>query len=131
MHKRILLAEDDPAIVKVTRLRLEYAGFEVVTAQNGEEAWRQAVNDPTLDLVLMDIKMPKLNGFEVCQRLKADPRTASIPIIIMTATTIYLQDLANRCIELGASDWVRKPFRSEELLQKIHRVLAEEGPTYG
>ncbi len=84
-------------------------------------------DDPTFDLVLMDIKMPKLNGLEVCQRLKADPHTAIIPIIIMTATTIYLQDLANRCIELGVSDWVKKPFRSNELLQKVHRVLAEEG----
>ena len=127
MKKRVLLAEDDPAILRMTKLRLEHAGYEVVSVANGQDAWQHVSDDPTFDLVLMDIKMPKLNGLEVCQRLKADPHTAIIPIIIMTATTIYLQDLANRCIELGVSDWVKKPFRSNELLQKVHRVLAEEG----
>ncbi len=131
MHKRVLLAEDDPAILKMTRLRLEHAGFEVVTAHDGEDAWRQAEANPAFDLVLMDVKMPKLNGFEVCQRLRANPKTAAIPIIIMTASALYWQDLANRCIELGVADWVKKPFRSQELLQKIHRVLGEGGRGHG
>jgi CheY-like chemotaxis protein len=123
MKQRILVAEDDPSILKMMKLRLEYEGFEVVLTVDGEQAFNQATADGVIDLILLDIKMPKLDGFEVCKRLKADPVTAKIPIILFTASEAHWLKLADRCIELGVADWIRKPFRSEDLLAKIRKVL--------
>ncbi len=124
-RKRILLAEDDPSILKMTKLRLEYEGFDVIVATDGSQAIEQAMANGGLDLILMDIRMPKLDGLQVCQHLKADPATANIPIIVFTASTGRWQSLADRCLELGVEDWLKKPFTSRELLGKIHRVLGE------
>lgn len=125
--KRILLAEDDPAILKMTAARLAYEGFAVVTATDGEEVLNQVSANGTFDLLLMDIKMPKLDGFQVCQRLKANPATAKIPIVIFTGSLTTWQRLTNQCIDLGISGWVKKPFTSEELLEKVHRALGPAG----
>jgi len=124
--KKILLAEDDVAIVKMTKRRLEHEGYEVVTALDGEEALERATTDGAVDLILLDIKMPKLSGYDICKRLKANRKTAGIPIIIFTATEAYLKRIADLCIELGTQDWIRKPFDSKELLEKIRKVLGED-----
>ena len=76
-----------------------------------------------MDLILLDLKLPKLDGFEVCRRLKADPATATIPIVVFTGTEEYSRGLADRCVELGIAEWLKKPFRSQELLEKIQRAL--------
>ena len=128
MKKRILLAEDDQAILQMTKLRLEHAGFEVVLAVDGEAAINAAIGPGGFDLILLDIRMPKCDGFEVCRRLKAHAATASIPVVVITASSTHWQYLAHRCIELGVTDWLRKPFRSRELLEKIHRALGEPLP---
>ena len=125
--KRIVLAEDDPLILKTTKLRLEHAGFEVVPATDGEEALRRAAGHGVIDLFLLDVKLPKLDGYEVCQRLKHDPATAKTPIIIVTGSAAHLVHLANRCRELGVTDWLVKPFRSEELIETVRRALGEAG----
>jgi CheY-like chemotaxis protein len=125
MRQKILLVDDDPSILKVTKLRLEHEGYEVLIAHDGEEALAQAAPGRAIDLVLLDLKMPKVNGVEVCQRLKADPRTASIPIVLFTGSESLLDRLSNVCVELGAADWIEKPFRSEALLEKIRKVLVE------
>ena len=123
--KRILLAEDDPSIMKTTKFRLEHEGFDVVTAADGEAALQEAGAVP-IHLVLLDIKLPKLSGYEVCRRLKDNKATAKIPVLIFTASEGQMKYLANRCIEVGAFDWLKKPFRTVELMDKIHRALAEE-----
>lgn len=125
MSRRILLAEDDLSVVKMTKLRLEHEGFEVVVAKDGEEALDEAAG-LKIDLILLDVRMPKLDGFEVCQRLKADTHTAKIPIIVFTASTARWSQMADRCIELGVVDWLKKPFRSQDLLDKIRRALRME-----
>ncbi|MBI4598507.1 MAG: response regulator [Candidatus Omnitrophica bacterium] len=125
--KRILIAEDERNVLKMTKARLEFEGYDVVTAEDGEEAIAQASSAVPIHLILLDIKLPKLNGYEVCRRLKTDAATKKIPVVIFTASESQLQHLANRCIEVGAADWVRKPFRSAELMAKIRRVLGEEG----
>ena len=122
MPRRIVLAEDDPGIRKMTKLRLEHEGFTVLAAADGESALR-AVMPGRVDLIVLDVKMPKLDGFQVCARLKANPATAKIPIIIFTASTGQARHLADRCLELGVTNWLQKPFRSSELLEKIHRAL--------
>jgi CheY-like chemotaxis protein len=123
MRKQVLLADDDPSILKMTKLRLEHAGYEVITASDGEEVLQRVAEHPTIDLVLLDLQMPKLTGLEVCQRLKANPATANLPVIIFTASESFIQKLADLCTELGATDWIAKPFRSQELLEKIQHAI--------
>ena len=124
---RILIAEDDPSILKMTRLRLEHEGFEVLTATDGEEALHQAVEQLPIHVILLDIRLPKLTGYEVCRTLKRHPTTAQIPVIVFSASESQMQHLADRCVEVGASDWIKKPFRTAELLAKIRRALRQEG----
>lgn len=131
MSQRILLVEDDASVLKVTKARLEHTGYEVVTAMDGEEALAKVAANGTIDLILLDIKLPKLDGFEVCRRLKASLHTAKIPILLFTASSDRWQRLTEQCLELGIQGWLRKPFRSNELLDKIRQALGEEGRHHG
>ena len=126
MKRRILLADDDPTVLKITAVRLESEGFEVVTALDGEEALKQVSTQPAFDLFLIDVKMQKLDGFQLCERLKGNPATAQIPIILFTGSTDRWQGLTDQCIQLGVADWLKKPFRTKELLEKVHHVLGDE-----
>lgn len=122
--QRILIAEDDVSILKMTKVRLEHEGFIVSIAADGEAVLAQTSDSDVLPhLILLDIRMPKLNGYEVCRELKRRPATAKIPVIVFTASESQLQHLANRCIEVGAVDWIKKPFRTQELMAKIHHAL--------
>jgi len=129
MKKRILLADDEVLVVKVTKFRLEHEGFEVLIAADGEEALKCAFANEGLDLILLDIKMPKLDGFQVVKKLKENPSTAKIPVILFTASSVRWKNLIGKCTELGVADLLRKPFESKELAERIRRVLKkEEGP---
>lgn len=123
--KRILIAEDDPSIRRMTALRLEHEGFDVISVADGEAVVRQAQGKLPIHLILLDIKMPKMDGYEVCRELKSRPATAGIPIIVFTASESQMRLLAERCIEVGARDWLRKPFRTKELMEKVERALTE------
>ena len=129
--KRVLIGEDDASILKMTKARLEHEGFEVLTAQTGQDVLDQSTAHLPIHLILLDIKMPKLNGYEVCQRLKQQPSTMGIPVIVFTASESPLSHLADRCIEVGANDWITKPFRTKDLMIKIHHLLKEEGSSHG
>ena len=124
--QRILIGEDDPSVMKMTKLRLEHEGYDVVSAMDGEAVVNEAGGALPIHLILLDVKMPKLNGYEVCRMLKRRPATAKIPVIIFTASESQFQLLTDRCIEVGAADWLKKPFRTHELMTKIHRALGEE-----
>jgi CheY-like chemotaxis protein len=123
---RILLADDDPDVLLVTRTRLEVNGFEVVTAADGEEALAR-FRETRPDVVLLDLSMPRLDGYEVCKRLKSDPATASVPVIIFSASSSHATALEQACRQTGADDHVRKPFRSDELVRKIRKCLSARG----
>ena len=123
MKKRILLADDDPSVLELTKVRLEHVGFDVVTATDGQAAVEKAVDGTGIDLILMDLRMPKLSGLEVCQQLKQNPSAMKIPVILFSASSTSSHIFADRCVELGIADWIRKPFQSKDLLEKIHRVL--------
>jgi len=124
--KRILIADDDLSILKMTKFRLEHEGYEVVAVTDGEEALHQAEAQLPIHLFLVDIKMPKLNGYELCLALKQRAATVDIPVIVFTGSESQIQRLSNKCIEAGATDWIKKPFLSRDLMEKIHRALGEE-----
>lgn len=132
LKKRVLIAEDDPSLRKVMKLRLEHEGFVVFIAGDGEEALREVERDQPIDLVLLDVKMPRMDGYEVCRRLRAMAATANVPILIVTATEGQMMQLLDRCIEAGADDWIRKPFQTKELMSRIHRLIDKDaGESHG
>ena len=118
-RKKILIVDDEPAILIVSRRRLEANGYEVVTAASGKEGIEKAETcEP--DLILLDIIMPGLDGYEVCRRLKSSEKTRKIPVIIFTASSPQ-DDSGEKAIEFGAVGYLTKPFESDDLLSIIER----------
>jgi DNA-binding response OmpR family regulator len=116
----VLVADDDPDILNLVTLRLERDGYEVVGAADGERALEQAFERPP-DLALIDVSMPKLDGYEVAQRFRSDDTTKTIPIILLTARA-QDSDVA-RGVEAGADDYVKKPFSTTDLRSRVQAAL--------
>jgi two-component system, OmpR family, alkaline phosphatase synthesis response regulator PhoP len=118
---RILIAEDNPQGAELLDAYLADTGWEVATALDGEETL-QKVRDWQPDLILLDIMMPKISGFEVCKRLKAEPATHEIAVLMITA----LDQTADveRAVEAGTDDFLTKPINQAELLRRIKALLA-------
>ena len=112
----IMIVDDIPENLQVLGNNLDMAGYETAFATNGQDAL-QAIDELTPDLILLDVSMPDVDGFEVCRRLKANPKTAEIPIIFLTAHT----DVENivHAFSIGAGDYIAKPFQQEELLSRV------------
>ena len=121
---KILLVDDEPSLVKIVTRRLEAEGFDVCVAMDGEEALRQVPAEQP-KLVILDVMLPKMNGYEVCRRLKADPRWQSLPIVMFTAKVLDRDEKTG--MEAGANAYVRKPFRAPELIEKIRSLLEQAG----
>jgi len=120
MSKRILIVDDEPNIVVSLEFLMKREGFEVRTASDGEAAMA-ALASATPDLVLLDIMLPKMNGFEVCQRLRGDPRWSDVKIVMLSAKgrdTEVAKGLA-----LGADAYVTKPFSTKELVAQVRKLL--------
>jgi DNA-binding response OmpR family regulator len=117
----VLIADDDDDIRALVAFRLERAGYEVVSARDGEEALRLAA-DHRPDLAVLDVMMPKLTGLEVTRQLRATPATSAIPVILLTAR-VQEVDVA-RGFEAGADDYIKKPFSPQELRSRVQAVLA-------
>lgn len=124
MKKRILVVEDDLPLAHVLRDNLLFEGFDVECASDGEQALDRA-RAARPDLMLLDVDIPGVDGFEVCRRLSAE--RDRLPIIMLTARTRKRDQV--RGLELGADDYVTKPFSFEELLARIHAVLRRSYPT--
>jgi PleD family two-component response regulator len=116
----ILIIDDEPDIVLTWTLRLEKQGYQVLTARNGQEGLALMVNHLP-DLVLLDIVMPKINGLELCRRLKHDPITARIPIIMLTAKGTLQDKILG--IETGADDYITKDTEPAEVEARVRMVL--------
>jgi len=119
MHK-ILLVDDAKNIILVIKMSLQKAGYEVYTAQDGLTAIQKAQKiEP--DLILLDILLPKMNGFLVCEALKDDPKTENIPVIFLSAKSEN-NDM-EKAKSLGAKDYLVKPIKQEELLSSVEEIL--------
>jgi two-component system alkaline phosphatase synthesis response regulator PhoP len=121
MGKKILIIEDEPDQRTIVDVRLKAAGYDVITASDGEEGLLKARNEDP-DLILLDIVIPKRDGLEVCATLKSEAGRKRIPIIMLTAYGI--DNIEEKSFAVGADDCIRKPYESKELLQKIKSLLA-------
>ena len=117
MKGRVLIADDDPGILDVVSFALESEGFETVSVDSGEKALEAADSD-AFDVVVLDVMMPGTSGLEVCRRLRADNR---VPILMLTAKDAELDRVLG--LELGADDYVTKPFSVPELVSRVRAIL--------
>ena len=120
---KILAVDDDDSIRDLLSLQLRRHGYDVLTAADGEEALEKASE---ADFIVLDLMLPKLDGYEVCRRLKSTPATKSIPIIMLTAKTEEIDTVLG--LELGADDYMAKPFSMRELLARIKAVSRRAEP---
>lgn len=122
---KVLVVDDEPNIVLSIEFLMEQAGFEVVTAEDGEQALAR-VNDTQPDLLLLDISLPGISGFDVLERLRGEAATAQLPIIMLTA---HGRDVEReKGMALGADDYITKPFSTQALVEKVKALLIEEQP---
>lgn len=120
MTKKVLIADDEPNIVISLEFLLRREGFDVVVAVDGEEALNKARSERP-DLVLLDVMMPKMNGFDVCQALRADPELAAMRILMLTAKGRETE--VSKGLGLGADAYVTKPFSTKELVVQVRSLL--------
>jgi len=116
----VLVAEDDEDILALVVFDLEDEGYEVLTARNGKDAIRLAF-ERLPDLILLDVAMPGLDGYEVTRRLRADESTRGTPVVLLTARAQVRDVILG--FEAGANDYVTKPFRPDELRTRLHAAL--------
>jgi DNA-binding response OmpR family regulator len=117
----VLVIDDDPVIVKLLRVNFELEGFNVISAGDGREGVEKARNERP-DVVISDIMMPTMNGLELVSTLKSDPETADLPVLLLSAKA-QMADV-QRGFELGADDYVTKPFDPIELIDKVTALAA-------
>lgn len=117
---RILIVDDEPSILKMVCKRLEVEGFEVLIAMDGQEGLAKA-QAASPDLIILDLMLPKLNGYEVCTMLKQDTRYRRIPILLFTAK-VHAKD-EQLGVACGADAFMRKPFQGKALMDKIRTLL--------
>jgi two-component system alkaline phosphatase synthesis response regulator PhoP len=122
---RVLVAEDERDVAELLRYTLAREGFEVILAANGADALREA-RDSRPDLVLLDLMLPQVNGWELCRRLKQDPATRALPVIMLTARAEEGDKVLG--FELGADDYVTKPFSTRELVARVRAVVRRSRP---
>jgi two-component system, OmpR family, alkaline phosphatase synthesis response regulator PhoP len=120
MKEKILIVEDEKDIVKMLNYNLKKEGFRTIEAYDGEDALGLALKERP-DLILLDLMLPGIDGLEVCRQLKKEPKSAGIPIIMLTAKTQETDKVVG--LELGADDYVSKPFSPKELIARIRAVL--------
>lgn len=123
--QRILIVEDEEAIVEVVSQTLRRHGYETVSASDGDDALEKAFSLRP-DLVILDLMLPKMDGWEVCRRLKADRQTASIPVLMLTARREE-RDVVEG-LEIGADDYMKKPFSLSELAARVKALLRRSDP---
>ena len=120
-EKRILVADDDPVILRLIQVNLELEGYQVLTANNGEEAVATATSE-TPDLVILDIMMPRLDGYQTCERLKSEDATKDIPVVFLSAKA--QQADIEKGKSYGVEEYLTKPFDPTELLEVVERLVS-------
>ncbi|HEX4646290.1 MAG TPA: response regulator transcription factor [Verrucomicrobiae bacterium] len=120
---KILVVDDEPDAVELIKFNLKAAGYEIATAADGDEALKKA-RSLLPDLIVLDLMLPEVDGLEVCKILRRDTRVSGIPIIMLTAKAAEIDRVLG--LELGADDYVTKPFSPRELVLRIKRLLRSE-----
>ena len=118
---KILVVDDEPEAVELLEFNLKQAGYAVTTAGDGAEALKKA-RTQSPDMIVLDVMLPEMDGFEICKSLRLDSTTAKIPIIMLTAKAAEIDRVLG--LELGADDYLTKPFSPRELLLRIKKILA-------
>ena len=123
MKPKILIVDDEPDVVQLIEYNLKSAGYDVITATDGQDALQQArASSP--DLIILDLMLPEVDGLDVCKILRRDAGTAGIPIVMLTAKASETDRVLG--LELGADDYVTKPFSPRELVLRVKRLLRSE-----
>jgi two-component system, OmpR family, alkaline phosphatase synthesis response regulator PhoP len=120
MAARLLVVDDDPQIVRLLQAYLEQAGFVVLTAPDGELAW-QLIRRERPDLVVLDLMLPKRDGWDITRRVRADEHLAGMPIVLLTARVADSDKMEG--FDLGADDYITKPFNAPEVVARVRAVL--------
>lgn len=123
MGRKVLVAEDEPDIRGLIAFSLEYAGFVVIQASDGEEAIQKAEGERP-DLILLDVRMPKMNGYEACKVLKAQESTRHIPIVFLSARGQEAE--IKHGLDLGAEEYILKPFAPDQLYLRVETILRRQ-----
>ena len=123
MNKKILIVDDEPNIVISLEFLMRREGFEVTVAQDGEEALRRIAEEQP-DLVLLDVMMPKINGFDVCARLRENPALADMRIVMLTAKGREAE--IRKGLSLGADGYITKPFSTRDMVTQVRNLLGPE-----
>ena len=121
---RILIAEDEPDIRELVAFTLRFAGHEVTTTVNGEEALQQA-SHLIPDIIIMDVRMPRMTGYEACRLMKADHNLKDIPVMFLSAKGQDSEIQAG--LDVGAEEYLLKPFAPDQLAERIKAILAKFG----
>jgi len=124
LKPRILCVDDDSGILSFFEEALVPNGYEVILSDNGRDAW-ECIKKHSIDLVLLDIVMPGISGYDVCKKIREDKKYENIPVVMVTA----LQSTEDRIksIDMGAADFITKPFDYEDILSRIKMLLKKEG----
>ena len=126
-QSKILVVEDDHDIAQLLAITMKKAGFEVAVSEDGYEALNLIRRHPP-DLLILDLMIPGIDGFEVCKEMKREPKTAEVPVLILTARGEEIDRIIG--LELGADDYVVKPFSPRELLLRVRAILRRTGIDY-
>ncbi len=121
---KILIAEDEPDIRELVAFMLRFAGYEVMAASNGEEAVQAATRDIP-DLVLMDVRMPRMTGYDACRLMKANPDLHDVPVVFLSAKG--QESEIQTGLEAGAEEYLLKPFSPDELTSRVKTILSKFG----
>jgi len=124
MAKKILVVDDEPDILKVVTFRLRKAGYEVMTANDGKQALDILRSSPDFDLIVLDLLMPVMDGYELNGIIKEDENLKDIPVIFLTAS-VRASELAEQWISLKADRFILKPFEPEEFLELVKKIVGE------
>lgn len=120
MPKKILVVDDEVDILKVVTFRLRKSGYEILTAVDGREGL-ELIRNERPDLILLDLRLPVIDGYEVCRQVKADEELKNIPVILLTASSAA--KIIERTKEFKADDYIIKPFNPTELLEKVKKLI--------
>ncbi len=118
--RKILIAEDERDILDLIIFTLEFGGYDVVPTSNGEDAL-EMVHKEKPDLILLDVRMPRMSGYEVCKRIKAENNICNIPVVFLSAKGQEAEVLTG--YEMGAIDYILKPFAPDHLLERLDHIL--------